>query len=60
MVKYIKSSYDEIANRVTWPTYKTLQNKVVVVAVFSVIFSLAISGVDYIVRGAIDLFFKFF
>lgn len=42
MVNYIKESFEELKTNVTWPTWAEGQRLMVVVAVFSILFSLAI------------------
>jgi len=44
--EYIKSSYDEVVNEVTWPTYTELQKSTVAVLVGSLVFSLVVFGID--------------
>lgn len=43
---YIKESYDELVNRVSWPTWKDLQNSAMVVVVASIIIALIIGLMD--------------
>jgi preprotein translocase subunit SecE len=43
---YIMESYEELVNRVTWPTWKDLQNSALVVAVASIIIALIIGLMD--------------
>ena len=57
-VNYIKDSFDELKNHVTWPTWAEAQSLTVLVAVFSIIFSLAIWGVDTVFSNIIELYFK--
>tara|TARA_B110000495_G_C22567618_1_gene342037 strand:+ start:91 stop:345 length:255 start_codon:yes stop_codon:yes gene_type:complete len=45
---YIKDSFDELLNKVTWPTWEELQNSSVVVAIASLIISLIIFFMDFI------------
>lgn len=58
-VKYIKESFGELKNNVTWPTWAEAQSLTVLVAVFSIIFSLAIWGVDTVFSKVIGFYFKF-
>ncbi|NAS29669.1 preprotein translocase subunit SecE [Flavobacteriaceae bacterium R38] len=58
ILKYIKESYEELRANVTWPTWAVGQNLMVVVAVFSIIFSLAIWGVDTGFQKIISLYFN--
>lgn len=45
-VNYIKESYNELKNKVSWPTTKELTNSAVIVLIASVIMSLIIGLVD--------------
>ena len=38
MFNYFKESYNELVNKVTWPTFPQLQSSTIVVMVASVIF----------------------
>ena len=46
MIQYIKESYEELTNHVTWPTISDAQREMVVVVVFSILFSLVMWGMD--------------
>jgi preprotein translocase subunit SecE len=43
---YIRDSFDEVINKVTWPKFSELQQTSVVVLVASLVFSLIVMGVD--------------
>lgn len=58
MINYIKDSFEELKNHVTWPTWVEAQRLTVLVATFSIIFSLAIWGVDTVFSHIIELYFK--
>jgi len=58
MVNYIKESFEELKNHVSWPTWSEAQSLTVLVAVFSIIFSLAIWGVDTVFSHVVELYFK--
>jgi len=58
IVNYIKESFGELKNNVTWPTLAEAQSLTVLVAVFSIIFSLAIWGVDTVFSKVITAYFK--
>ena len=47
MIQYVKESYEELTNHVTWPNVSDAQKEMVVVVVFSILFSLVIWGMDY-------------
>ena len=57
-VNYVKESFGELKNNVTWPTWAEAQSLTVLVAVFSIIFSLAIWGVDTVFSKVIALYFQ--
>lgn len=58
IVNYISESYNELKNHVTWPTWPEAQRLTIVVAVFSILFSLAIWGVDTVFSSAIEQYFE--
>ncbi|MEC9302848.1 MAG: preprotein translocase subunit SecE [Bacteroidota bacterium] len=57
---YLKSSYDELINKVSWPTWAELQSSSVVVAIASLIIALIIYLMDRIFSGAMDIFYSLF
>ncbi|WP_396601728.1 preprotein translocase subunit SecE [Algibacter sp. R77976] len=58
IVNYIKESFGELKNNVTWPSWAEAQSLTVLVAVFSIIFSLAIWGVDTVFSKVIAAYFQ--
>ncbi|GIZ14912.1 preprotein translocase subunit SecE [Capnocytophaga catalasegens] len=48
MISYIKESFQEITQNVTWTSRAEAQRLMIIVAVFSVLFSLFIAGVDLV------------
>jgi len=56
-INYIKESFSELKNNVTWPTWLESQKSTILVAVFSIIFSLAIWGVDTLFSRVISVYF---
>ncbi|MFD0835444.1 preprotein translocase subunit SecE [Mariniflexile aquimaris] len=58
IVNYVKESFGELKNNVSWPTWAEAQSLTVLVAVFSIIFSLAIWGVDTVFSKVIALYFE--
>ena len=46
MFNYVKESYNELVNKVTWPTFPQLQNSTIVVMVASVIFAVVVLAMD--------------
>jgi len=57
---YIKDSFDELLNKVTWPTWEELQNSAVVVAIASLIIALIIFGMDQVFSNLMQLFYDLF
>ena len=46
VVNYVKESYAELVQKVSWPTWKELQASAIVVMVASLIFALVILAMD--------------
>ena len=57
---YIKSSYDELVNKVSWPTWSELQNSSVVVAIASIIIALIIYVMDQSFNTILGWFYSIF
>lgn len=57
-VNYVKESFGELKNNVSWPTWAEAQSLTILVAVFSIIFSLAIWGVDTVFSRVIKAYFS--
>jgi preprotein translocase subunit SecE len=60
MITYIKESFEELSNHVTWISREEAQKSTVVVAVFTIIFALAVFAVDYVFQLGLDNFFTMF
>ena len=58
IVKYVKESFEELRSHVSWPSFNEGLNLTVLVAVFSVIFSLIIWGLDSVFSRIIKEFFN--
>ena len=54
VVQFIKESYEEMTQKVTWPTWSELQNSAVLVLVASAIFATVVwlmdTGANYILE----------
>ena len=57
MVDYIKESYSELKNHVTWTPWAEAQRLTVIVAVFSLVLALTVWGVDSVFSKLISLYF---
>jgi preprotein translocase subunit SecE len=58
IINYIKDSFEELKNNVSWTERSELQRLVVIVLVFSVLFSLAIWGADTVLSRIIKFYFN--
>ena len=58
VVNYISESFEELSSNVTWPEWAEVQRLTIIVAVFSVLLSLATWGVDEIFAKALAGFFN--
>jgi len=45
---YIKESYDELINKVTWPSLKNLQQSAVLVFIASLLIALTVWAMDFV------------
>ena len=57
---YIKSSYDELINKVSWPTWSELQSSSIVVAIASIIIALIVYIMDQVFSKILNLFYSLF
>ena len=57
---YIKSSYEELVNKVSWPTSSELQSSSIVVAIASMIIALIIYLMDQVFSKTLDVFYNLF
>jgi preprotein translocase subunit SecE len=60
LTEYFKSSYDELVNKVTWPTWSELQESTIIVMIASIIIALIIYVVDIAGSGALGFFYQLF
>jgi preprotein translocase subunit SecE len=64
--EYVKSSYDELMHKVSWPTFKELQGSAVVVAVATLVIALVVFVMDVVFgvqgwgwKGILGYFYQF-
>ena len=55
---YIKESYNELLNKVTWPTWANLQGSTIVVLVASLILALVIFLMDTISNSLLTFIYN--
>jgi preprotein translocase subunit SecE len=60
LTEYFKASYDELVNKVTWPTWGELQESTIIVMIASLIIALIIYVVDIAGSGALGFFYQLF
>jgi len=56
-IQYIKDSFEELNNHMTWSSSKDAQKTTVTVAIFTIVFALAVAGVDYVFHHEFELLF---
>jgi len=54
---YVKESYNELVNKVTWPNWAALQSSTILVVIGSVIFALVVFIMDLISKQTLDLIY---
>ncbi len=57
---YIKESYDELMNKVSWPSWSELQSSSIVVAIASIIIALIIYLMDQAFSNMMNVFYSLF
>ncbi len=60
LIKYIKDSFEELRNKVSWISWTEAQKSTVVVAVFTVLFALTVFLVDKFFQTGLSEYFKIF
>jgi preprotein translocase subunit SecE len=60
VVSYIQESYDELVNKVSWPTWSELQGSAIVVSVASLIIAIIVFAMDEVFRNVLIQFYKLF
>ena len=58
VISYIKNSFKELRENVSWTPTSELQRLVTVVFVFSIIFSIAIWGADTVLSKIVGIYFE--
>ncbi len=60
IVNYIKESFVELKNNVTWMPWNEAQKNTVLVAVFTIIFAIAVFLVDKFFQTGLEKYFNIF
>ena len=58
MLKYVKESYNELVNKVAWPSFPQLLNSTVVVMVASAIFAIVVLLMDISFENVMAAIYK--
>ena len=58
VAEYIKESYIELTEKVTWPTWRELQSSAVLVLVAALIIALVIFGMDQVISYVLRQFYS--
>lgn len=65
--EYVKSSYDELVHKVSWPTFKELQSSTVVAAVAALVIAIIVLIMDVVFgvqpwgwKGLLGYFYSIF
>lgn len=60
IVNYVKESYTELMQKVSWPTWSELQSSAMVVSIASLIIALVVYLMDLTFRTVLENFYKLF
>ncbi len=53
LISYIKDSFEELRNKVSWISWEEAQKSTVVVAVFTILFAIAVFLVDKVFQAGL-------
>ena len=59
-VNYIKECYNELIQKVSWPTWKELQSSAIVVSIASLIIALVVYLMDKSLETLLEAFYRIF
>ncbi|HMM11368.1 MAG TPA: preprotein translocase subunit SecE [Bacteroidales bacterium] len=60
IVNYVKESYTELMQKVSWPTWSELQSSAMVVSIASLIIALVVYLMDLSFRTLLENFYRLF
>ena len=58
VTSYIKESYVELVEKVSWPSREDLQSSVIVVMIATLIIGFVIFAMDIVFQGVMNIFYK--
>ena len=59
-INYVKECYNELVQKVSWPTWKELQSSAVVVSIASLIIALVVYLMDKSFETVLEAFYRIF
>jgi preprotein translocase subunit SecE len=60
LTSFLKESWHEITQEVTWPKYSELQSSATLVLVASIIFALVVGAIDFLIDNGLKLLYQSF
>ena len=60
IIEYIRDSFEELSTKMTWIPFQEAQKSTVVVAIFTILFALAVFVTDKAFQNLLSEFFKLF
>ena len=60
VIEYIRDSFEELSTKMTWLPFSEAQKSTVVVAIFTILFALAVFVVDKAFQNLLSEYFKLF
>jgi preprotein translocase subunit SecE len=57
---YFKESYRELTEKVTWPTWKQLQQSTMIVIVATLVITAVVAAMDLVTNGALNFIYNTF
>ena len=57
---YVQESYDELKNKVTWPTWEELQESAIVISIATIVITLIIFVMDLSFESIMKLIYGYF
>jgi preprotein translocase subunit SecE len=57
---FIQDSFDEVKNKISWPTFAELQSSAVLVLAGSLVFALVVGVIDFVFEKGMTWFYQSF
>ena len=59
VIEFVKESYEEVTQQVTWTKTSELYSSTTLVLVASLIFALVIGGIDFLFKEGLRIFYEY-